>query len=380
MDTNKKRVKVKKNPAFDNILASVISVLCGLLFGFLMLMIFNFDKTGFGIRQITTAGFSSMAKFAKVLYKATPILMTGLAVAFAFKTGLFNIGATGQYTVGAFFALYTAIMWQWPWWACLLASMVGGAIWGIFPGLFKAYFNVNEVITAIMFNWIGLFSVNLLFANTPQLLANYYGAGNGERTANLAVAGPKAIIPTLGLDKLIGSPYVNISFFLAVIIAVIIYIILQKTTFGYELKACGFNKDASLYAGISAKRNIILSMVISGALAGIGGGFYYLSGIVQYVLEKSLLGMGFNGIPVALLANSSPLGVIFSSLFISYIQVGGEALQPEYVQEIIDIIIASIIYISAFSVLMRGFIDKLLKRRELKAIDSVSVDESGVNE
>jgi simple sugar transport system permease protein len=132
-------------------------------------------------------------------------------------------------------------------------------------------------------------------------------------------------------------------------------------TFGYELKACGFNKDASIYAGINAKRNIVWSMVISGALAGIGGGIYYLSGTAQYTLVKSLLTMGFNGIPVALLGASSPIGIIFAAIFISYIQVGGEALQPEYAKEIIDIIIAVIIYLSAFSLLVKGILSRVMK-------------------
>ena len=127
---------------------------------------------------------------------------------------------------------------------------------------------------------------------------------------------------------------------------------------GYELKACGLSRDAAQYAGINSKRNIVLSMVISGALSGIGGAIYYLAGTGQYVLEKSILGMGFNGIPVALLASSNPIGTIFASLFISYIQVGGAAMQPAYSSETIDIVIAVIIYLAAFALLMRGIITK----------------------
>jgi simple sugar transport system permease protein len=142
------------------------------------------------------------------------------------------------------------------------------------------------------------------------------------------------------------SSYMNIGIFIAIGIAIIMFIVLHKTVFGYELKACGYNRNASVYAGINAKRNIVLSMVISGALAGIGGGLYYLAGTGQYSLVKSLVSMGFNGIPVALLASSDPIGTIFSALFISYIQVGGDAMQPEFVREIIDIIVAAILYLS----------------------------------
>jgi simple sugar transport system permease protein len=292
-------------------------------------------------------------------------------VGFAFKTGMFNIGATGQYTIGAFCALYGAIALQLPWWACLLLSLIGGAVWGIFPGLFKALFNVNEVITSIMFNWIGMYLVNLLLANMPVMLASAWGASNSDRTAALAQANPKAIIPKGGLDRLFGnSSWINISFFIAILVAILVWFILNKTTFGYELKACGLNKDASIYAGINANRNIVLSMIIAGALSGLGGGLYYLAGTIQYVMEKSILSMGFNGIPVALLANSNPIGTIFSSLFISYIQVGGSAMQPNFSSESIDIIIAVIIYLAAFSLLIRGILTKILsgnKKKEVKA-------------
>ncbi len=346
------------SPGFSSILASLISIAFGLLFGLLMLFIFDSKFALYGFGKMMTTGFASPEKFAKVLYQSAPLIMTGLAVGFAFKTGLFNIGASGQYTIGAFCALVTVIQFQLPWYMGLLAALIGGAIWGSVPGLCKAHFNVNEVITAIMFNWIGLFTVNLALNNMPMMLANFWGATNKDRTASLGSANPSGIIPKLGLDELLGSNYMNISIFIAIIVAIVIWIILSKTTFGYELKACGYNKNASVYAGISAKRNIVLSMIISGALAGLGGGIYYLSGTAQFTLVKSLLGMGFNGIPVALLASSNPIGTIFSALFISYIQVGGDSMQPEFAKEMIDIIIAVIIYLSAFSLLMRGMISK----------------------
>lgn len=342
-------------------LASLLAILSGLILGFLLLLVFNSPYALGGLEKILMTGISKLDKLAKVFYTAAPLIMTGLAVAFAFKTGLFNIGATGQYTVGAFFALTAAIQFKLPWWAALIAAMIGGAVWGLFPGLFKALFNVNEVITSIMFNWIGLFAVNFSINNMPKMLANAWGATVKDRTAPLAAANASAIIPKMGLDKLLDSNYMNISIFIAILMAIIVWVILQKTTFGYELKACGYNRDASEYAGINAKRNIILSMVISGALAGLGGGIYYLSGTVQYTLVKTLVTMGFNGIPVALLAASNPVGTIFSALFISYIQVGGEALQPEFAKEMIDIMIAAIIYMSAFSLLVQGLVKRAVR-------------------
>lgn len=349
-----------------NVIASVISILIGLLVGYVLLVVFKPAASTSGLINILTTGFKSTEKFAKVLYTAAPLLMTGLSVGFAFKTGLFNIGASGQYTMGAFFALVAAIQFHMPWYVCIVAAMVGGAIWGAFPGLFKAFFNVNEVITSIMFNWIALFAVNLSLNNMPMMLANYWGASYKNKTAALANANKSAILPKLGLDKLMGSNYMNVGIFVAVAIALVVWVVLTRTTFGYELKACGYNRNASQYAGINPKRSIVLSMVISGALAGAGGALYYLSGTAQFVIEKVLLGMGFNGIPVALLASSNPMGIIFSALFISYIQVGGDALQPEFAKEIIDIIIAAIIYLSAFSLLMREIITRVMEKKRLK--------------
>ena len=355
--------------------ASLISIILGLLFGLLLLFIFNpsFAITGFD--NLMTTGIASSEKLAKVFYQSAPLLMTGLAVAFAFKTGLFNIGATGQYTLGAFFALVGVVQFRLPWWMGLVLAMIGGALLGSIPGICKALFNVNEVITSIMFNWIALFVVNLSINNMPMMLANAWGAINKDRTAALTSGkfmayNPNATIPKAGLDQLFGSNYINLGVVIAILIAVVIWVVMNRTTFGYELKACGYNRHASNYAGIDAKRNIILSMTISGALAGIGGGLYYLSGTAQYTLVKSLLGMGFNGIPVALLASSNPIGTIFSALFISYIQVGGDALQPEYSREIIDIIIATIIYLSAFALLMRGWIGKLFIRNQTENINA----------
>jgi simple sugar transport system permease protein len=349
-----------------SIIASLISIIVGILFGCIMLFIIKPAAAPNGIVSMLTAGFSSPEKFSKVLYQAAPLVMTGLSVGFAYKTGLFNIGASGQYTVGACVALIFAIVFKMPWWVCLLASMAGGAFWGFFPGALKAFFNVNEVITSIMFNWIGLFAVNLLLSNIPSVLANFYGAANADRTAALAAANKSAIIPTLGLDKLLNSSYMNISIFIGILVAVIMYIILNKTVFGYELKACGSNRNASLYAGINAKRNIVLSMIIAGALSGLAGGLYYLAGTGQYTIEKNLLAMGFNGIPVALLATSNPIGTIFTAMFVSYIQVGGEAMQPEFAAENITIIIAVIIYLSAFAFLIKGFISKLRQGKKEK--------------
>ncbi len=369
-----------------SLLASLLSIAIGLLVGFALLNVLNANHAVNGFGKILTTGFATSEKFAKVLYQAMPLILCGLSVAFAFKTGLFNIGAAGQYTMGAFSALAVAIALQQPWYIALLAAALGGALLGAIPGICKALFNVNEVITSIMFNWITMYAVNLTINNMPIMLTNFWSRSSiKDRTAPLADANPSAMLPKGGLDTLMNSNYINIGIFIAVLVAIIMWVVLQKTVLGYELKACGYNRHASQYAGINAKRNIVLSMVISGALAGLGGGLYYLSGTGQYTLVKVLLGMGFNGIPVALLASSNPLGVIFSALFVSYIQVGGDALQPHFIKENIDIIIASIIYLSAFALLLKGWIAKLLLRSSTvkdnpELAEALGAEESGVSE
>ena len=356
----KKLSTILTSKTFIIISASVLSIMIGLLIGFVILIVTNPTNSFNGFISLLTSGVSSSQRFGKVLYGAAPLILVGLSVGFAFKTGLFNIGAPGQYLMGVFFALIGALVFNLPWWINMILAGIGGMLWGSIVGIFKAFLNVNEVITAIMFNWIGLFIVNLTIANIPVMLSSTHGGFDPSRTANLAVVNPSAIIPSLGLEQI--SRYLNVSIFIAIIIAVVIHIILNKTTFGYELKACGLNKNASKYAGINEKKNIVLSMAIAGMLAGIGGSISYLAGTTTYQIIKVLQVMGFNGIPVALLAGSNPIGIIFSSLFISYITVGGEGMKPQFSIENINIIISVIIYLSAFSFILQNIIKKLYKR------------------
>lgn len=243
-----------------------------------------------------------------------------------------------------------------------------GAIWGAIPGFFKAYLNINEVITSIMFNWIGLYMVNDIM----------YGKGKSPmydlsttKTYSLRKAAPQSMIPSCGMSGLFGNlQSVTIAIFIAVFFALVVYIVLSKTTFGFELKACGFNKNAAQYAGINDKRNIILSMTIAGALAGIGAGLYYLSTVAEWnpQVSTALPAIGFNGISAALLACSNPIATIFSSLFISYITVGGTKLSTQYyTKEIADVITALIIYLCAFSLLFKNKIRAALSGRRRAA-------------
>ena len=386
-----------------SLMASLTCILVGLVIGFIALLILGWitlaqdgstlsfgdmlAKTwNSGFKAILSGGFYTTANAmgmgvrAEIL-QAAPLIMTGLSVAFAFKTGLFNIGAAGQYTVGAYFALYCAIVMKLPWWACLLASAVGGAIWGAIPGIFKAFLNVNEVITAIMFNWIGLYGVNtLIYQGGTGIMYN----PNTTKTYTIKQSSAESLLPTfnfqVGGKDYFGALFLpTIGIFLAIGIAVLVWVVLNKTTFGYELKACGHNKNAAKYAGINDKKNIILSMTIAGALAGLGAGLFYLSGSKEWepLVSTALPAAGFNGISVALLASSNPMGCIFSALFIAHITVGGGFMDASiFPSEVSDIISGVVIYLCAFSLLFKTGILKLFapKPKAVKAESGKEAD------
>lgn len=357
---NKFNIKnITHGRGFSSFSSALMAIFLGLIFGFLVMLIAIPENALAGFRYVVFGGFK---RIWDVFYFATPILMTGLAVGFAFKMGLFNIGASGQYTMGMFFALYVGFMWHLPlgihWIAAILAGMLGGMLWGFIPGIFKALLNVNEVITSIMFNYIGMFLVDMLIQKSSVMYVS-----TQTRTNYL----PASVqIPSLGIK---GSN-VNLGIILAIIIGIILYIVLQKTTFGYELKATGFNKYASDYAGMNGKTNIIITMVIAGGLAGLGGAFAILApsaiagSSMTYEPINIIAANGFNGIAVSLLGNSHPIGIIFSALFISHIQRGGTlASLVGYKPEIIDVVIAVIIYFSAFAMIMNSAIARFFKGR-----------------
>ncbi len=349
--------------------ASLLAIVAGLFAGFLILLFSEPSSALEGLKIILKGGWNTGVKgLGQVLYYATPIIMTGLSVGFAFKTGLFNIGAPGQLTVGAFVSVYVGAMMPMPggihWVFALLCGMVAGGLWGLVPGLFKAYLNVNEVISSIMMNYIGLYGSRYLIKITPL----YDQLKN--QTVNVL---DTAVIPKGGLDQIfynmkgnyVDVSSVNAGIYIAIGLAIAMYIVLNRTTFGYELKACGLNRSASRYAGINENRSIVMSMVIAGALAGTAGALMYLapaSGMHIHV-DEIMPAQGFNGIPVALLGMSNPIGIIFAGLFVAHITVGGSQLQSlKYMQEVIDIIIALVIYFSAFSLAVRGLLSRTKRK------------------
>ncbi len=368
----KKKLKQLANlTTAASFLSSILAIVAGLIVGFIILLIANPSQAPGGFMAILRGGFTGGAKgIGNIFYLATPIIMTGLSVGFAFKTGLFNIGASGQLIVGGYVAVVIGVLMPQlgaiHWLVALICAMLAGALWAFVPGFLKAVFNVHEVISSIMMNYIGMYTVNALVVETVY---------DSFRAQSLPVAAT-AEMPKLGFDKIFGGSSLNGGFLVAVFFVIILYIILSKTSFGYELKACGLNQDAAKYAGINAKRNVVFSMMIAGAMSGVAGGLIYLAGSGKFIEVVDILaGEGFTGISVALLGLSHPIGIFFSGLFISYIYNGGFYMQLyDFVPEIIDIIIAIIIYFSAFALIVSQIIQRYQLKKQSHAADGHFVD------
>ena len=371
-----------RNNAVQSLLASLLCILIGLLVGYVVLLIINPAGAGEAITTIVKNFMTYSRRNAQLKYlgstlvKTAPLLMCSLSVLFAYKVGLFNIGAAGQYVVGAGASLYCALAWNMPWYVCLLAAVVAGAALGAVSGLLKAYCNVNEVISCIMLNWISLYLVNTLLSRVKEATSPY--------TLTLASTNPGAILPELPAFCMAwfnDNQYVTIAVPLAVLIAVAVWVLLEKTKLGYELKATGCNKFAAKYCGMRENKNLILTMAIAGALAGMGAAMLFLSGFEQWqCTQSSIPGMGFNGIAAAFLGGLNPLGTILSSYFIQHITNGGAYVDKTmYSAQISDFISALIIYLCGFVLFFKFALNNWLGRREEKkaARAAESAEEGG---
>lgn len=379
-----------KKDSTKSVLASLISIVIGLLVGSVLIVVMAFfseeltrTSASEGVRLVLaglfrtgrnaagqlTWGFNPQS-MGNMLFRAMPLVLTGLSVAVAFKTGLFNIGAPGQYLMSTAVTLIlalsipsTAVPAWLIWIIAFLGGILAGAIWGAIPGLVKAYLNINEVLACIMTNWIAANLVTWIFdgSNFRNLTENtksgyiYKTSFNGVQTAKM------------GLDRLFPGSQVNGGILVAILIAIGMYILINKTTLGYELKACGANRHAARYAGINDKRNIVLSMAIAGGLSGAAAALYWLSGNTEFYWStyQSLPATGFNGIPVALLAANNPIAVIFTSCFMSMLNIVGQQLTnlTAYNEYITDVIIATIVYMSAFSLVIKLMLDGKKKKK-----------------
>lgn len=383
-----KFVSLIKSDGFKSLLSSIVSILIGLLVGFIAMVIItmvspnNSIGDAFGGLKIMFSGpfSSSVTKYVlsntgNMIFYAVPLIFTGLSVSIAYKTGLFNIGAPGQYIMGTIGALLVALYIPTTtraagigvWFLAVLVGALLGALWGMIPGLLKAFFNINEVIICIMTNWIAANISSWIFKYTVaiQSTENTKGGFLAKVLDNYT--------PKMGLDKIFPGSLIDGGIIIAIVVAIVIYIIMNKTTFGYELKACGANKDASRYAGLNEKHNIVVSIMIAGALAGMGAALYYLNPGIEYkyVSQYSALpAYGFNGIASAFLANCNPIGVIFSSLLIRYLNVGGDYLvKVGFNRYVADVVVAVIIYMAGFTRIIKEAITNLSRRKDKRMLD-----------
>jgi simple sugar transport system permease protein len=337
---------------------ALLAVILGLLAGAgLMLATGNNPIEGYTF--LFRGGLMSTERIGNTLATATPLIFTGLSVAFAFRTGLFNIGASGQMLIGGLCATALALTLDWPKFIILpvmmLAALVGGGLWAAFAGWLKARFNVHEVVSTIMMNWVAYWTV---FYAVPAYFKGPFLETESQRiptTASLKVE---------WLTTLFRGSFINLGIILAVLFVLLAAFILERTTLGYELKAVGYNRYAAESAGISVTRNIILSMTIAGALAGLAGATFYV-GYASNMQIGVLPSHGFDGIAVALLGANSPLGVFGAALFFGLLHTGKGFMNAmtRIPPEIADTIIATIIYFAATSVLVERYWDRLKAKR-----------------
>ena len=372
---------ILKNNGVQSLLASLVCVILGLLIGYIVLLFINPDGAGEAITDVmknflTYSKPETQVKYlGNTLVKTAPLLMCSLSILFAYKVGLFNIGAAGQYCIGVALSLYAALAWGWSWLPCMLLAMVGGALLGAISGLLKSYCNVNEVISGIMLNWIVLYLTNMLLTQVKEDTSPY--------TFVLSHKNASAILPSLGLGSLFnGNQYVGLALPLSIVIAILVWVVLEKTRIGYELRATGNNKNAAMYCGMAEKRNIIMTLAISGMLAGLGAAMLYLTGYEQWQCSTSSVpGMGFSGIAAAFLGGLHPIGTILASFFIQHITAGGAYVDKTmYCAQVSDLIAAVIIYLCGFVLFMKYAMNSAIARREEKAIQKAKAAEQAASQ
>lgn len=388
----------KKMPSFLNYdnsksaLSALISILFGLAVGCVIILAVSFFDSDFTLKSAVegiklllfgvfskgrdaagelTFGFSA-SNLGNLLFRATPVIMTGLSVALSFRSGLFNIGASGQYLMGTAAALTVALSLDTGsippllvWLLAFISSLAAGALWGLIPGILRAYFNINEVLSCIMTNWIAANLVTWIFENSP--LRNSVQSGKIGYIMPTSLNGVST--PLIGLDRLFPSSQINGGILIAVIFAVTAYILLTKTVKGFEMRICGSNSHAAHYAGIKQKRMILFAFALAGALSGAGAALYYLSGHTEFFWStyQTLPAEGLNGIPVALLASNNPLAVIFTSFFMSFLGVSGQQLKTltAFNEFTTDIVVSLIVYLSAFSLVIKQYLSDRRGRMQL---------------
>ncbi len=370
-------VKIIKNP----LISTIIAIVCGFIVACIVLAISGFDPFSAMI-ALFDGVFGKPKHIVNVIMKSTPIIITGISVAFAFKTGLFNIGAEGQYIVGAVAALIVGIHFnfhpliQVP--LILISGILAGGIWGSIVGILKAKFGIHEVISSIMLNWIAFYLSNFIAHNPISPYSKYDTNGSypinesGFTTPFYFWKKSAEGIKTLKSNKFLAdllSAQISYGIIIAVVLAIFIARLLKRTTKGYEFRAVGFNPHASKFAGINVGKNIFQSMMIAGAISGLAGALM-ITGGQHYISYLAMFeNNGFNGLLVALVASSSPIGCIFSGLFFSAVIYGGGNIQSQIKapSEIINIMIGTIVFFVALVNVLPSLVSRYKKRKGVRS-------------
>jgi ABC-type uncharacterized transport system permease subunit len=342
-----------------NIFVPLISVILGLIIGAIVMLVSGYNPIK-GYIALWNGVFLDTYTMGETIRQITPYILAGLAVAFAFRSGLFNIGVEGQLIVGWFAAAYVGISFdELPKFIhlplAILAAAVAGALWGFIPGLLKARFKVHEVIVTIMMNYIALHTSNALIKTVS----------GGDNTGPI---NPTASLRSEFLQNMTDFSRLHYGIFIALAMVFVMWFILEKTTRGFELKSVGLNQHASEYAGMNVNKNIILAMTISGAFAGLAGAMEALGTFENATVKGGFTGIGFDGIAVALLGANTPLGVIFGATLFGSLKYGALNMpnQAEIPTEIVSIVIAIIIFFVASGYIIRLFIERLSKKKGAK--------------
>ncbi len=359
--------------AESNFMHTIFSIILGFLVGTIFLLIMRINPAvAYG--KLLSSIFNGTKGISYCIVYATPYIVVGLSVAFSFKTGVFNIGAEGQYVVGSMAACVTGILLgDLPKFVliplCFIAAMVAGAVWGMVVALLKTKWGINEVLSMIMFNWIAFYLSNFI-ADLPAI----HNEGTADATRyisdNARTLFPKGLIDALGLCNT-----ANWGILVAIALTIIVYLVIEKTTLGYQLKAVGFNKNAAEYAGISSNKSIFTALAISGALAGLGGALQLMGMGERISIFAGQEGFGFAGIVVALIGCSNPFGVLAAGIFYGALTYSGGKLNLVGVPtQVVNIIIGTVVFFIAISRIF-SYIRYLKKeKKKVKAVIETTVE------
>lgn len=358
------KMRLKCSRAVEAITSTVISIILALVVGFFVMYVFNPQNAIPAFGELLSGGASLGLKgIGQVLYYTAPYIILGVSASFSFQTGILNMGINGQFAVGAMTAVLVAgladgIPFSIRWVVALLAASVVGMLWSVIPGLLKAYWGASEVVPGIMMNYVSIYFCNEIITE------NYYQ----PITTSSKYIPADAVLPSLGLDVLFPGSNASSALVIALMLVVIVYIVVYRTSFGYGLRASGKNFQAAKYAGVAEKKNIMLVMMLSGLMAGLAGGVFHLSSATKtIVIADKVSGDAGYAIPIALLAGKNPVGVIFVAFFMAWITVGGTMIQSlGFPTETVTMLTSIIFYFSALSFLALRVLEKIKQKTGLK--------------